>query len=410
MSNAGLALPPLPVLQIALRRITERLAHELAQPTPNAPDWSDFEWQLARAVAALHGVSPLLATNLKWKGPPAWRSFLGSQRAHVAARHQRIAGLLDQLDARSAEQGIAFVALKGAALHRMGLYRAGDRPMADIDLLVQPDQTAHATEVLESLGYSTTPTLESWKHTLFVPKLRQVHTGVGEHSQNYIKIELHERIAEALPLRKYDLTDSIYPRSPHPGLNAYPSRAALLTHLSFHAAGAMALRALRLLHLHDIALVAARMCETDWQELLAQSSHPSGLWWALPPVQLTVRYYPSAVPAPVLAELSDRCAWNLRRRARHQTLSDVSFSYLWIEAFPGIAWSQSLSEAAMWIKCRLLPDAQARTVRANSARHEVPIANSQWGHLSQRRRILRWMLSRQARPHVIHVVQTALSK
>jgi hypothetical protein len=30
--------------------------------------------------------------------------------------------------------------------------------------------------------------------------------------------------------------------------------------------------------------------------------------------------------------------------------------------------------------------------------------------LSQRRRIVRWMLSRQGRPHVIHVVQTALSE
>jgi hypothetical protein len=317
---------------------------------------------------------------------------------------------LDELDARSSAEAIAFVALKGAALHRMGLYRAGDRPMADIDLLVQPQQSARASELLESLGYSTTPTLESWKHKLFVPKLRQVHTGVGEHSRNYIKIELHERIAEALPLRKYDLTDLIYPRSPHPGLNAYPSPAALLTHLLFHAAGVMVTRALRLLHLQDIALVAARMCETDWQELLAQSNHASGWWWALPPIQLTARYYPAAVPAPVLAELSDRCAWNLRRRARHQTLCDVSFSYLWIEAFPGIAWSQSLSEAVMWIKCRLLPDAQTRTVRANSAENEVPIANSQWGHLSQRRRIVRWMLSRQVRPHVIHVVQTALSE
>jgi hypothetical protein len=398
-------LPPLPVLQAALRRITERLAHELAQPTATAPDWSDFEWQLARAVAALHGVSPLLATNLKWEGPPAWRSFLESQRAHVVSRHRRVAALLDQLDSRSREEGIALVGLKGATLHRMGFYRAGDRPMADVDLLVHPDQTARATEVLESLGYSTRANLETWKHKLFVPELREVHTGLGEHSRNYIKIELHERIAEALPLRKYDLTEAIYPRNPHPGLNAYPSRAALLTHLLFHAAGVMVVRALRLLHLQDIALVTTRMSDADWREFQDQS-----LWWALPPIQLTARYYPAAVPTAVLAELSERCAWNLRRRARHQSLSDVSFSYLWIEAFPGIAWSQSLCEAAWWIKSRLLPDEQMRTVRANSAQHELPIASSQWGHMSQGQRILRWLLSRQARPHVMHVVQTALSE
>jgi len=398
-------LPPLPVLQAALRRITERLAYELAQPTADAPDWSDFEWQLARAVAALHGVSPLLATRLQWAGPPAWRSFLESQRAHVVSRHQRIADLLDQLDARFREAGVAFVGLKGATLHRLGFYRAGERPMADVDLLVHPEQTAHATQILESLGYSTTSTLESWKHKLFVPELRPVHTGVGEHSRNYIKIELHERIAEALPLRKYDLTAAIYPRDPNPGLNTYPSRTALLTHLLFHAAGAMVMRALRLLHLHDIALVTARMSDADWREFQDQS-----LWWALPPMQLAARYYPAVVPTCVLAGLSESCAWNLRRRARHQRLSDVSFSYLWIEAFPGIAWSQSLSEAVQWIKSRLLPDAQIRRERAAYARNEVTIANSKWGHLSQRRRMLRWMLSRQARPQVMHVVQTALSE
>jgi hypothetical protein len=398
-------LPSLPVLQAALRKITERLAHELAQPTANAPDWSDFEWQLARAVAALHGVSPLLATNLKWEGPQAWRSFLDSQRAHVVGRHRRIAYLLDQLDARAREEGVAFVGLKGATLHRMGLYRAGDRPMADIDLLVHPDQTARATDILESLGYSAADTYESWRHKLFVPQLRQVHPGIGEHTDNYIKIELHERIAEALPLRRYDLTESIYPRDPHPGVNSYPSRSALLTHLLFHAAGVMVVRALRLLHLQDVALVAAQMSQADWGEFENQSS-----WWALPPLQMTARYYPAVVSPSVLAALSDHCVWNLRRRARQQVLSDVSLSYLWIEAFPGITWSQSLPEAAEWVKHRLVPNMQVRLERAAAKKTEVPFANSQWGHLSQRQRILRWILTRQARPQVMHVVQSALSE
>jgi hypothetical protein len=147
------------------------------------------------------------------------------------------------------------------------------------------------------------------------------------------------------------------------------------------------------------------MSDADWREFQDQS-----LWWALPPTQMAARYYPAVIPISVLAGLSERCAWNLRRRARHQALCDVSFSYLWIEAFPGIAWSRSLPEAAGWIKARLLPDAQARKVRATSAQHDLPIASSQWGHLSQRRRVLRWMLSRQARPQVMHVVQSALSE
>src|SRR5882724_2742888 len=118
------ALPPPKVLQRTLRKITERLATELASPTDVTPDWSVLEWQLAKAVAALHGVSPLLSIRLKWDAPQGWLSFLQRQRAHVAIRHRRIEELLTQIDVRSRQEGIAIVGLKGAALHAMGLYRA----------------------------------------------------------------------------------------------------------------------------------------------------------------------------------------------------------------------------------------------------------------------------------------------
>jgi len=39
-----------------------------------------------------------------------------------------------RIDERGAPEGIAAVALKGAALHAIGLYAIGERPMADIDL------------------------------------------------------------------------------------------------------------------------------------------------------------------------------------------------------------------------------------------------------------------------------------
>src|ERR1700733_7579504 len=54
-------LPPSKILQAMLRKITERFARELADPAPLAPEWSEFEWIVARAVAAMHGISPLLS-------------------------------------------------------------------------------------------------------------------------------------------------------------------------------------------------------------------------------------------------------------------------------------------------------------------------------------------------------------
>ena len=106
-SEIDVALPR--GLQSTLRKITERLAGELASPRDDAPGWTAFEWQLARAVAALHGVSPLLASRLKWDGPPGWKAFLQAQRAHVAARQQYIeefgtaytAGLPDSINGQA---------------------------------------------------------------------------------------------------------------------------------------------------------------------------------------------------------------------------------------------------------------------------------------------------------------------
>jgi hypothetical protein len=408
MRNNETALPPPKVLHGTLRKVTERLACELARPTHLTPDWSDFEWQLARAVAAMHGVSPLLASNLKWDAPQGWVTFLQTQRAHVAIRHRRIEELLSQLDIRSRQGELALVGLKGAALHALGLYRAGERPMADIDLLVHPRDTERAGRVLESLGFHEG--CSNWKHKVFMPKVSDIHADMGEHADNYIKIELHERLAEIMPLRTTEVTESVWPRRAHPGLNAYPSNAALMAHLLIHAGSAMAFRALRLLHLHDIALVSSRMSRPDWDELLTQGASTGGPWWALPPLQLTARYYDVSVPTHVLAALAGHCHWTLRRIARHQSLSDVSFSYLWIEAFPGIGWSRSAAEMMEYVARRIRPGNEMLRQRKLMLETEPPVAHSQWGRLSQGQRMLRWVMSRQARADTMHAVRTALAQ
>jgi hypothetical protein len=407
MKSGGLALPPPRELHATLRRITERLAAELAIPSDTAPEWSELEWGLARGVAAIHGVSSLLASALKWDGPPGWKPFLATQRAHVAARHQRIEELLSQLDTRSRDESVALVALKGAALHSLGLYRAGDRPMADVDLLVQPRDAQRAERVLESLGFSEQ--YANWKHQVFVPAVRTVHVEAGEHAQNYLKIELHQRIAEILPLRITDVTRNILPSRPQPGLNAYPSNAALIAHLLIHAASSMAYRSLRLLHLHDIALVSARMSASDWNELLAFGREAGGLWWALPPLQLTAHYYKTAVPKDVVVALTEHCQWRVRRLTRGQSISDVSLSYPWIEAFPGIGWCRTLGEMVELIYSRIRPGEEMLRLRKVLEETQVCAAHSNWGRLSQGQRMLRWVLAKQTRAQTLQAVHTALT-
>jgi hypothetical protein len=407
LTSKGSELPLYQPLQGTLRKITERLAAELAQPTSIAPDWSPIEWRVARAVAVIHCVSPLLSGLLRWEGPSHWTGFLAGQKAHVAARHRRIQELLDQIDARCREEGIAVVALKGSALHSMGFYRAGERPMADVDLLVHARDTTRTGQALQSLGFCES--FVNWRHWVFVPKICNLHKGLGEHEDNYLKVELHARIAEKLPLRITDVTDFVYPRTPHPGLNAYPSNAALMIHLLIHAAESMASRSLRLLHLHDIALVSSRMAGSDWDDLV-QGQHTNRHWWALPPLQLTARYYPNVVPADVLAALANWCPWTLRRITRHCRLSEVSLSYPWVEAFPGIAWSRSWAEIAEYIGARLWPDKEMRRLRDVQLETEPAASATEWGRLSQRQRMLRWLTSKPLRTQTLYAVRMALAE
>jgi hypothetical protein len=393
-------------LQAALTRVTERLAHELAHPTPQAPDWSDFEWSIAKAVAAMHGVSPLLSGSLRWRGPEGWMHFLEEQRAHVTQRHARIENLLRQIDQTAREAGIAIITLKGVALHALGLYARGERPMADVDLLVHARDAAPAVRLIESLRFRECR--RSWKERAFAPLESHSAGRLGEHSNNDITIELHERVGERLPLHLTDITDSVFPRRPQAGLNGYPSRAALMTHLLLHTAGEMIMKSTRLIQLNDLALVGQRMTEADWDELLLGCSSRQ-LWWALPPLRLTLRYYAVSIPKRALRALESNCPWVLRRNLRRPILSDVSFSHLWVDAFPGIEWSRSIREMLGYAASRVRPGAEQLAARATSARTQDWASGSQWSTLSQGRRIARWLASRPVRPATMHALRATLA-
>jgi hypothetical protein len=401
-------MPPLGLLQTSLHKITETLAHELARPSTTAPEWSELEWLLARAAAAVHGTSALMSHSLRWQGPPGWQRFLDDQRMHTCNRHARIRDLLVSLDDAGREANIPLVALKGAALHEMQLYSPGDRPMADIDLLVRESDSQRAARMLAQLGFRVTHT--SRRHQVFAAGAEVAANAFGENSAYGMKIELHSQIQEVLPLRAADVTALVFPRQPRAGLNYYPSPAALMTHLLLHAAGAMALRALRLLHLNDISRLSASMSSRDWNEFLAQESTiGKTLWWSFPPLAMTARYY-NSIPEHVITTASRRCRWLLKRTCSRRTLSDVSLTYLWVTAFPGIEWASSPSEMLKYTMQRIAPNAEVRSLRAAMAITEPAAAHSTWAHLSQGRRVLRWMTSRPTRPEALRPVQLALTQ
>jgi hypothetical protein len=406
-----LTLPPLDKIALALRAATELLARELTVSSEHPPAWDDFEWCIAKAVATMQGIAPLLAESSRWRVPKEWCQFIAGQREHVAARQTRISHLMREIDLAARGEGIFLLPLKGAALHSMGIYKCGQRPMADIDLLVRADSANSMARLLNSSGFRVTFT--NWRHLLLELRVEKNSAAAfGEHADNPIKIELHTAIRERLPVREIDITDFIVPRAPEPGFNDYRSPAALMAHLLLHAAGNMRARALRLIQLHDIALLSARFTVGDWEELATARLSNQSPWWAAAPLLLTSRYYPDSVPAFVVAELEGECPRFLAKIARRQRISDVSWSNLKVYAFPGIEWSKSAGEALRFMAGRLWPGRDVRAELHRFAEHEQRQSASSipWYGISQAQRILRWVFSRPPRVQTLQVVRAALNQ
>ena len=408
MSTDPLRMPPLAVVQAALHRITESLALGLGGADAGRPDWSELEWRLAPAVAAIHGISPLLAGKLPWQGPPHWASFLAEQRRHTLLRQQRIAELLATIEERARSAGIAIVALKGAALQLAGVYAAGERPMADLDLLVRPADAQTAVAVLLALSYRDAGT--TWKHQGFEPPNAERRAALGEHTDNPIKIDLHHRIRERLPLAPADLTDIVFPPHAQPGVSAHPRAAALLTHVLAHAAGTMTVRGLRMIQLCDVARLAGRMSAADWEELMRLHGGSRRLWWAAPPLLLTTRYFPGVIPHEALAHLEQGCPWALRQAVRRRRLADFSRSHLYIDPIPGILWTRSPAQALRYVVSRVLPSREQRAQMQLVSKVGPLSADPQWHQQSQVRRIVQWLSSRPTRTETLQPVRAALAR
>jgi hypothetical protein len=410
MNGVSETLPPLNKIAAALRKTTEVLAQELAGPTAAAPPWTDFEWHIARAVASMQGVSSLLYSRLQWRGPESWQRFLREQLDQSVARHLEITRVLAVIDSRARSAGVAFVALKGAALYARGVYAAGERPMGDIDLLIRDEDAEAIVRVLGSCGYEAA--FSSHRHQTFQPQFKKPPTDVklGEHLDNPINIEVHTRIAEHLPVMTVHITRCLLPHEASAGLNEYPSPASLMMHLLLHAAGNMRARALRLIQLHDIALLAARFVQRDWEELLNLRPDDCAIWWALPPLMLTARYYPMTIPPDVLQPLSMECPWLLTKRARRQRLTEVSWSNIRIEAFPGIEWSRSITEALAFMRSRIWPSKDALAELKQGAATIPGASTVPWYGIPHASRILRWIYSRPPRVQTLLSVRAALTR
>ena len=171
----------------------------------------------------------------------------------------------------------------------------------------------------------------------------------------------------------------------------------------------MKAHALRQIQVHDIALLSRRLAEADWRALLDVAIADDALWWAFPPLALARRYYECAVPSELERALRRSCPPLLRRVSERNELTDVSWSNLRISAFPGIAWSRTPADVLRYARSRVLPDRDTLELVRSAVESQPQMQRVPWYQLSQRRRIVRWLLSRPPRVQTITSVAAALS-
>jgi hypothetical protein len=323
--------PNLPQISaIVIGWLTEPAHRPLA---PLVAGWDEADWEAARWAVQVHGIGPLLdRAAQRWPDAdalhPTLRSYLAEQRRLSGERVVLLLQDLAEILHACEQEQIAAAPLKGSLLATLYYAEPGLRPMNDLDLLVRPADEQRMLRLLARLHYQ--PIARSQKHLLLArPESHgPVVSFTGEHPGNPRSLDLHTRLAEYFWGIHYDLTEEAWAASAPGQLQGVPARvlepATLLHHLAIHASSDALARRLRLLHLADIALVAAKIDRAGWACIVRGAQLRGEQRLVYPALMLTSRYYP-VVPASVLCALRSGVPPALLQQLDSTSLDQLSF-------------------------------------------------------------------------------------
>ncbi len=247
----------------------------------------------------------------------------GLTRSLVALRNLRMMHLLERIALRFNRAGIPLMALKGAALNLTLYERPDARPMADLDLLVQPEHLDRVTGLLEEIGCQRSQVLV--REDFFPRFYYEIEYTSG--SINPVTIDLHVRPLRPLRYSRFVPDDALWARAEPASVGQatvlVPCPEDMLIHLAAHAAIHGSARPM---WLEDVQHWAeSRAGRIDWDRFVASA----GAWrLALPvteAIRATEREIGRVCPPEVLRRLSrmpanwrDRLAlWQAPRDNQH---------------------------------------------------------------------------------------------
>ena len=308
-----------------LHLVCNQIAGWLGGPAAQNPHWPPAMWETFQRACRVHGVAPLLHQKLDdapWLDSSI-RGWLAEQYDFNEQRIAKMHGELKQILAAFAQQKIPLMPLKGSILSA-GYYDApGQRPMADLDLLIQARDFETGAHLLRQLGYERD--VVHWKHTEFSkPGNRQVVSSTCEHPDNPRKLELHPHCRETFAGPTLDLTELMWGNAIQSDLLGepaiVPNTEALWLHLLVHATYHLWQGRGRLIHLVDLARVSPHL--TDPQHWLNKVDAR----FTYPALAMQQRYLPNTLTTDLLAQQKARVSTGFRQWV--ETLDLVNTSYL----------------------------------------------------------------------------------
>lgn len=273
-------------------------ARALSVAAMHAEDWEELS-----RLARMHRLEPMLYDRLA--GSPVFGAIPPGVRDRLRAAHRKhalrnlaifrelatVTRILDAVD-------IPSIALKGAFLARFAYLEPGLRPMRDLDLLLRPDQTVQAFELLKEHGYR--PVFDGSPEAYFadrihLPPLR----GAGG-----VTVELHHRLTPP-DMAANGFEEKLWARSIRKPLGgrevAFPCAEDMLLHLCIHATLD------HQLDLGPLALVdVARLVETEQLDWAGFVQMVRGGEWervALPLLYLARAHAGANIPQEVMTAL-----------------------------------------------------------------------------------------------------------
>jgi hypothetical protein len=230
--------------------------------------WLNENLDILKKVIVAQGVGPylykiLMINDSICSSQAELFSWLKRLYEMNAIRIQTLHAELESILIQANRIGIPVMPMKGSLLTSLFYTPPAIRPMADIDLLIKPDDFPGIKSILEEAGYELIKSETSYAnhHKFLKPNNEKVVARDLEHPDNPRPVEIHTELRRPFfgNSGEVDLTALIWKDSNEIRLFNHiaisPTRESLFTYLAAHASGHFFIQSGRILHWLDLAFI-----------------------------------------------------------------------------------------------------------------------------------------------------------